>query len=394
MLHFASERPLSEAPLTNIATKTVPSDIRANNTMAVFNLLFPATQMSRVELRRHIGLSRMAISKVTEEMTDHRIIRETGIDNRTGRGKRSTVLAIDTAYWRVIAIDLTQSFVIRGALVDLCGRIVQRVESTVETTGAITIDDIIALTGRLRSISDLPTLGVGVALPGIVDSEGTVLNAVHLGWSHLPLRARLEEALGLPVSVNNSTRMALIAERFFGEGSPNSLLVRIGQGVGAALCVNDEVVDGQAFTAGEIGHITIDPNGPVCACGRPGCLETFLSSSRLHAMIAENPQRRTQILSEAGQTLGRVLAIPAGLLDLDNIAVYGPPEIVSEAFLGSMNEELSASISFGNRTAPRLYRCQQGEDLVLRGQAVVVIRTCVPTIRESDAGPAKEEDHP
>lgn len=188
--------------------------------------------------------------------------------------------------------------------------------------------------------------------------------------------------------------MALIAERFFGEGSPNSLLVRIGQGVGAALCVNDEVVDGQAFTAGEIGHITIDPTGPVCACGRPGCLETFLSSSRLHAMIAENPQRRTQILSEAGQTLGRVLAIPAGLLDLDNIAVYGPPEIVSEAFLGSMNEELSASISFGNRTAPRLYRCQQGEDLVLRGQAVVVIRTCVPTIRESDAGPAKEEDHP
>ena len=236
MLHFASERPISEAPLTNIATKTVPSDIRANNTMAVFNLLFPATHMSRVELRRHIGLSRMAISKVTEEMTDHRIIRETGIDNRTGRGKRSTVLAIDTAYWRVIAIDLTQSFVIRGALVDLCGRIVQRVESTVETTGAITIDDVIALIGRLRSISDLPTLGVGVALPGIVDSEGTVLNAVHLGWSHLPLRARLEEALGLPVSVNNSTRMALIAERFFGEGSPNSLLVRIGQGVGAALC--------------------------------------------------------------------------------------------------------------------------------------------------------------
>lgn len=268
MLHFASERPISEAPLTNIATKTVPSDIRANNTMAVFNLLFPATHMSRVELRRHIGLSRMAISKVTEEMTDHRIIRETGIDNRTGRGKRSTVLAIDTAYWRVIAIDLTQSFVIRGALVDLCGRIVQRVESTVETTGAITIDDVIALIGRLRSISDLPTLGVGVALPGIVDSEGTVLNAVHLGWSHLPLRARLEEALGLPVSVNNSTRMALIAERFFGEGSPNSLLVRIGQGVGAALCVNDEVVDGQAFTAGEIGHITIDPTGPVCACGR------------------------------------------------------------------------------------------------------------------------------
>lgn len=393
MLHFASERPISETPLTNVATKTVPSDIRANNTMAVFNLLFPAAHMSRVELGRHIGLSRMAISKVTEEMALHHIIRETGIDNRTGRGKRSTVLAIDTAYWRVITIDLTQPFIIKGALVDLCGRIAERAESPIESD-TITVDDVITLIERLRAMSDQPVLGAGVALPGIVDSEGAVLNAVHLGWSRLPLRARLEEALELPVSVNNATRMALIAERFFGEGSPNSLLVRIGQGVGAALCVNDEVVDGQTFAAGEIGHITIDPNGPVCACGRPGCLETFLSSSRLHAMIAENPQRRTQILSEAGQTLGRVLAIPAGLLDLDDIAVYGPPEIVGEAFLGSMNEELSASISFGNCTAPRLHRCQQGEDLVLRGQAVAVIRTCVPTIRESDAGPAKENDHP
>ena len=386
MLHFASERHTSETPLINTATKTVPSDIRASNTMAVFNLLFPATHMSRVELSQHIGLSRMAISEVTGEMITHHVIREIGTDNRTGRGKRSRVLAIDTAYWRIIAIDLTQPFVIKGALVDLCGRIVERVELPIEADDGIRVADVNAMAKRLRDMTELPALGVGVALPGVVDSVGTVLNAVHLGWTQLPLRAYLEEALAMPVTVNNSTRMSLVAERFFGEGSPNSLLVRIGQGVGAALAVNDEVVDGRSFMAGEIGHITVDPNGPLCACGKHGCLETFLSSSRLLAMIGEVPQRRTQILSEAGQTLGRVLAVPAGLLDLNDIAVYGPPEIVGEAFLGSMREELSANLAFGDRTVPRLHRCQQGEDLVLRGQAVAVIRSCIPTIREDSRG--------
>ena len=372
--------------MTNTVTKATPSDIRANNTMAVFNLLFPSNQLSRIELNRRIGLSRMAISEVTGQMIGHRIIREIGTDNRTGRGKRSMILAIDTAYWRVIAIDLSQPFVLKGALVDLCGRITDRAEAPIETDGGIGVDDVISLAERLRSMTDLPILGAGVTLPGIVDVSGQVISSVHLGWSHLPLRERLEQALNLEVSVTNDTKAALISERFFGEGSPNSLLVRIGQGVGAALCVNDEVVEGQSFMAGEIGHVTIDPNGPVCACGKKGCLETFFSSSKLLAMIAETPERRTHILAEAGQAFGRVLAVPAGLLDLNDIAVYGPPEIVGEAFLGSMREELSANLAFGDRTVPRLHRCQQGEDLVLRGQAVAVIRSCIPTIREDSRG--------
>ena len=93
---------------TDVSTKTVPSDVRAHNIMAAFNLLFPSTTMSRSDLGRALGLSRMATTEVTGEMLNDRIIREVGAETRTGRGKRSVMLGIDTAFWRTISIDLSQ----------------------------------------------------------------------------------------------------------------------------------------------------------------------------------------------------------------------------------------------------------------------------------------------
>ncbi|MER8252759.1 ROK family protein, partial [Acinetobacter baumannii] len=74
--------------------------------------------------------------------------------------------------------------------------------------------------------------------------------------------------------VGNDTNAALVAERFFGDCSPNSMLISIGRGVGAALCLNDVIIEGSSFTAGEIAHVVVDPNGPICECGKQGCLES------------------------------------------------------------------------------------------------------------------------
>ncbi|MCI1983621.1 MAG: ROK family protein [Bifidobacteriaceae bacterium] len=373
--------------MTTSQLKSTPSDIRINNIQAIFDLLFPTEQMSRAELGRRVGLSRMAISDVVKEMTENHLLREVGIDSRKGRGKRSVVLAIDTNYWRTISLDISQQnseqFTVRGALTDLCGRIVERVEVPSDTEGTISPKMVLSVCEKLLHISDRPVLGIGVAIPGVVNDEGTVVRSVILGWSSEPLRADIEKKLGIPATVGNDTNMALIAERYFGDCSANSMFVKINQGVGSAVCVNDEIVQGHVFAAGEIGHVVIDPNGPQCICGKRGCLEMLLSAPKLRARVAANPERRTQILGEAGQQLGRALSMPIGLLDLSDISVFGPPEIVGEAFLGSMREELDADIVTDYRTPPRLHRCQQGEDVALRGQAVSVIRTFVATTRQS-----------
>lgn len=371
-----------EQILLNTSTKTVPSDIRARNTMAAFNLLFPAASISRSELGKTLGLSRMAATEVTGEMLDNHIIREVGEDTRSGRGKRSVMLAIDTAFWRIIAIDLSQQYVVQGALVDLGGRIIERTEIPVEHGTDVTLEIIIDLVQRLKADAVQPILGVGVAVPGVVDRDGTVVDAVQLGWEDVPLHAQLREALGMPVLVGNATNAALVAERFFGEGGDDSMLIRIGAGVGASLCLNGQIIDGATSMAGEIGHVVVDPEGPACACGKRGCLEAYLSTNNLYAQIAADPAQRTEILTGAGQLLGRVMAMPLGLLNLRDVTIDAPADIAGETFIHAMRGELSAAMNTQYMTIPLLHRCQVGADASLRGQAINVLRLLVPHIRE------------
>ncbi|KFI56776.1 ROK family protein [Bifidobacterium choerinum] len=371
-----------EQILLNTSTKTVPSDIRGRNTMAAFNLLFPAASISRSELGKTLGLSRMAATEVTGEMLDNHIIREVGEDTRSGRGKRSVMLAIDTAFWRIITIDLSQQYVVQGALVDLGGRIIERTEIPVEHGTDVTLEIIIDLVQRLKADAVQPILGVGVAVPGVVDRDGTVVDAVQLGWEDVPLHAQLREALGMPVLVGNATNAALVAERFFGEGGDDSMLIRIGAGVGASLCLNGQIIDGATSMAGEIGHVVVDPEGPACACGKRGCLEAYLSTNNLYAQITADPAQRTEILTGAGQLLGRVMAMSLGLLNLRDVTIDAPADIAGETFIHAMRGELSAAMNTQYMTIPLLHRCQVGADASLRGQAINVLRLLVPHIRE------------
>lgn len=371
-----------EQILLNTSTKTVPSDIRGRNTMAAFNLLFPAASISRSELGKTLGLSRMAATEVTGEMLDNHIIREVGEDTRSGRGKRSVMLAIDTAFWRIITIDLSQQYVVQGALVDLGGRIIERTEMPVEHGTDVTLEIIIDLVQRLKADAVQPILGVGVAVPGVVDRDGTVVDAVQLGWEDVPLHAQLREALGMPVLVGNATNAALVAERFFGEGGDDSMLIRIGAGVGASLCLSGQIIDGATSMAGEIGHVVVDPEGPACACGKRGCLEAYLSTNNLYAQIAADPAQRTEILTGAGQLLGRVMAMSLGLLNLRDVTIDAPADIAGETFIHAMRGELSAAMNTQYMTIPLLHRCQVGADASLRGQAINVLRLLVPHIRE------------
>lgn len=366
--------------MSGTQAKASPSDIRISNITAAFEQLFPATQMSRANIGKLIGLSRFTTSEVTGEMVDNRILRELGPDNREGRGKRSQVLAIDTDFWRIVSVDLSNPMLVKGALADLSGRIVDRTELPVDH--GCSVDDVIDLCRQLISSTPLPILGIGIAVTGIVKPNGVVRKSVHLGWSELPLKTEVENATGVPVIVGNDTNAALVAERFFGDCSPNSMLISIGRGVGAALCLNDVIIEGSSFTAGEIAHVVVDPNGPICECGKQGCLESFVSGDRLQQRISQDPAARTHILTEAGALLGRVMAIPAGLLDLRDISVYGAPEIVNTQFIDAMENEISRTVTTDYQEAPQIHRCRQGEDLTLRGQATIVIRTLVPTIHE------------
>ncbi|WEV53467.1 ROK family transcriptional regulator [Bifidobacterium sp. ESL0704] len=364
--------------------KSDPSDVRANNIRAAFSLVSREGKMTRAELGRRMGLSRMAVSDVVSQMVGNRLLRKVGLDRRTGRGKRSVMLAVDTDGWLVASVDLTQRYVLRAVLTDLLGHIVERVEIPYECSGSLRFETVDALCAKVLGQADRPVLGLGVAVPGVVNPEGTVIRSVALGWSDVALRAHLEQAHHLPVLVCNDVNMGLLGECTFGEGSADSLFVRIGQGVGAAVCVSGKIVDGSGYSAGEIGHVVVDPQGPECVCGKHGCLETMVSVPRLRERLAAQTQTRETVLRQAGTMLGAALAMSIGLLDLADISVAGPADIVGTAFLDGMRDELKAKTFVDYHCQPAVHRCEQGDDLVLRGQAVAVVCRLVDSVRDRD----------
>jgi predicted NBD/HSP70 family sugar kinase len=148
-----------------------------------------------------------------------------------------------------------------------------------------------------------------------------------------------------------------MGELAYGDAAVDGLLVlRIGHGVGAGLVVDGRLVGGRKGAAGEIGHVVVDPEGRPCACGRRGCLETLLAAPRLRAAVAEaGEDGRAQVLADLGRTLGIVLAPVAAALNLREIVLSGPPDLLS----GPLADAAAATIA--ERTMPVI-----GGDLPVR----------------------------
>jgi predicted NBD/HSP70 family sugar kinase len=191
----------------------------------------------------------------------------------------------------------------------------------------------------------LPLLGVGVAVPGIVEPEtGTLRMSVRLGWTGLPLAATLRGALGVPVLVDNDISAVTAIERLYGPGADcaDFLLVAIGQGIGLGMVLDGAPYRGADGAAGEFGHLPVLPDGPVCSCGNRGCLETQVSTESLLRRAAElgilapdaeldqlglaaeqGRPAAVALLAEAGELLGRALAGAINLLGPRLVIVIG-----------------------------------------------------------------------
>ena len=174
----------------------------------------------------------------------------------------------------------------RVALVDPDGTVVeQRVGPTAPTLDGIV--EFIADAARAlhHHRPDAAALGVGAA--GMVDRDGVIHYSPNVpAFLRAPVRARLTEALGLPVAVDNDANVAALAELVYGagRGSDNFLLVTLGTGVGGGVVVNGKVLRGAHGFAAEIGHFQVDPHGPRCACGEIGHWEAVASGTALGAL--------------------------------------------------------------------------------------------------------------
>lgn len=358
-------------------SKASPSDVRRNNRSLIFSLLFPSNQYSRAELGRQTGLSRVAVSDVVNDMLDEGLIHENGFDTgNTGKGKRGTLLSIDVTRLKIISIDLSQFQLIQGAVSDMLGVPQQRMEIALGPDNRIDVDAIVQLVDQLRSDLDVNSIiGIGIASPGVVQ-HGVIRESTVLGWHNIDLKTTLESRFGIPVTITNDVTSSMLTERFFGQASSNLLFVKNDRGIGASTLIDDVPVTGENHASGEIGHISIDPeHGPACPCGKRGCMEMLISATALRArMRGTSRDMQKEIIREAGVYFATALAMPVGLLDITDVCVYGPPDVINNTFLEAAQRQFDriTASKFHARTVIR--RCQCGADITLRGAAIGVIR--------------------
>jgi predicted NBD/HSP70 family sugar kinase len=231
-----------------------------------------------------------------------------------------------------------------------------------------------ALGEALVAASDRPSVGVGVGTPGLVGPDGAVRAAHNLDWHRLPLRQLLADALGQAVEVANDANLAAIAEDRFGDGPEDLIRVQISRGGGAGLLIGGAPLVGSSSAAGEIGHVVIDPDGQPCRCGKAGCLETWVAAPALRRRIAAAEAERDAILAEAGRALGLALAPVVGLLDLTEVIVGGPADLITGSFLEASQTIIHDRTRIDARRPVVLRASALGPDAVILGAAALVLR--------------------
>ncbi|MCE4027926.1 MULTISPECIES: ROK family transcriptional regulator [unclassified Microbacterium] len=355
------------------STKVLPEHARGHNRALVLQTLYHSGAMSRADLSRETGLTRVTISDLVGEFIHDGIVVEKGIRETTGPGKPPILIDIDRDGHRIVGLDLSGPGDFEGALMSLDGVVLERRDLPRPSGGAAAYEAVRSLAAELVELSTVPVLGIGVGAPGIVRPDGMVLNSPNLDWSDFPLERLLSAALDLPVLVRNDANAAVLAEYTFGQARPDMLLIKIGRGVGAGLISDSQPLVGSRFAAGEIGHVVVGTDGgPRCACGKDGCLEAWLSASRLRARIAEDPASEEQVLREAGTRLGVAIAPIVAALDLSEIVLSGPADLLA----GTLIEAATRTLT--ERTLEGVFddvaiRLTAQDDIVLRGAAVMVL---------------------
>ena len=259
--------------------------LRLVNSRILLNILSDRQPISRAELAKISGLNKATVSMITSELLKDRYIVE---EDGTGRttpigGKPPTPLRLNAQRYGLFGLDIRADETVL-ALADLNNRIVARMSFETEPDARNFLKKIGREITQLRSSHGefLDIAGIGVSLPGLVDStSGKFLLSVVLPWRDVPIVELLETATALPVHIDNSARCAALAEMWHGKAQyaqvRNLLYVSVSTGLACGVVIEGGVYRGRNNTAGQFGHIPIELNGPECRCGQRGCWDLYAS---------------------------------------------------------------------------------------------------------------------
>ncbi|HVV20569.1 MAG TPA: ROK family protein [Pseudonocardiaceae bacterium] len=362
---------------------------QSRNRRAVLAAARYGRPVTRMELARTTGLSAATVSGLVADLLADGILIE--LNERvpatgTAGGRPAAVLTINPALGTLIGIHLGHASV-RILLAGVDGTVVaehaheidvdHRPTDTLEYVASTALDLVADL-----SIGHRQLLGVGVAVsaPVLLGSQTLSSPPMLSDWGEVDLPTRLRRRMGLPVHVGNDADLGALAEWRLGAARSvdNLVYVMLSEGVGAGLVLQGQLYEGDAGVAGELGHVTVAPDGQICRCGSRGCLETVVGARALATTLAHShgPTRGfadltamaragdpgvRRLLGDAGRAVGTALTPICTMLNPKLIVIGGTLAQTGEPLLNGIRDTLSRDMSPVTTRTPALVRGELGD---------------------------------
>jgi len=308
--------------------------------------------ITQADIARTTGLASATVSNIVRELTASGLI-----ETEPGSGRRGTVVRLSRAAGAVAGIDVGHTH-LAVAVAGLSGRILAETRQPLAPDHAY--DDGLDLAASLLrevvdelglAIDDIRTIGMG--LPAPISDDVVRSSAILPGWVGVNAAEVTQARFGCPVHIDNDANLGALAEHRVGvaQSVDDLVFVKVSSGVGAGLIINGEIFRGAHGSAGEIGHLTLDEQGPLCRCGSRGCLEAYASTGTAIAMMStqlpgatiddifkaahEGNVAAMRLLEDAGLHLGWGLAAVVNLLNPGMVVVGGDMARAGELLLDS-----------------------------------------------------------
>lgn len=375
--------------------------IKKMNKSIVLDIIRQQQPISRAQISVKSGLNKTTVSSMVEELIAQHFVIESGQGASSG-GRKPTMLSFNHIAAFAIGIDI-QINEIQAVLTDLKGTVIKQQSCPVTTrhpeTVAKKLIHIIEALQAAAPASPYGVIGAGIGIPGLIDVDQTVISAPNLGWHNLEWMKMLKPQVDLPLYLDNEANIGALGEKYFGVGknTQNLVYLSVGTGIGAGIVMQGQLYAGISNFSGEVGHMTIDQQGPVCACGNIGCWETLASERALLAKAAKLPcfTNRNQhkvldlgdiaaaaeqndpsvlsLLAEVGVQLGIGLSSLVNILNPEMIIIGNRMAIVGKWLLPSMLDTMDSFTLSSHRQRAQLEFSQSPDHSTALGAAYMAI---------------------
>lgn len=266
--------------------------LRSSNRAAIIKRLATGGAVSRIVLASELGLTKMAVSNIVAELMEEQLVVESGIlptrDRRAGSsGRKPTALSLAPRSINGIAVWITR-YQLHCLAIEITGQAFCHLHRKIppDADNAFIVKTLISMISHVMETNpELSFLGIGIASIGPLDIRRKMILSPpnFCNISNLELGTLLERHFHCPVVLDNDMNGIALAEQLYGVGRGMTDLVYVGfgTGVGAGVVANGKILHGNGGFAGELGHISVNPNGPRCSCGQHGCLELYTSAPNL-----------------------------------------------------------------------------------------------------------------